>query len=344
MALFSRLFSKNAEDFIAKGDRLFAEQRFFEARNVFEDGLQRLLNGKNGSTDQDVVAAFRQKIARANTALAELNLEAAQHALSLGTDDKATEHLELAISLTDDALLREKAEVMLKSIAAKPNETNEITPALKSCHSCSSPASEIQAGTGCEDSNLSPMDYYDLLIRQLPGEMYNRYAELGEEFAYMYLASSNDDHKEALKLLENWFDGTSRDIYSYEKGMILYRSGQAKPAEACLLDAIRENAANPLPHLGLVLLLIDSSRLEEAAIHLDDMIANSVLPEQSLLLRAEVAEQSGDLDGAIERYAVLLQTPLARAAAEKLYPILMHCGRQDDADTVFKRYLKGCCH
>ena len=344
MALFSRLFSKNADDFMAKGERLFTEQRFFEARTVFEDGLQRQLNGKNGSGDKDVVDAFRQKISRANTALAELNLEAAQHALALGADDKAAEHLELAISLTDDVHLREKAEEMLNSIALEPVETDAITPAHKSCHSCSSPVSEIQAGKGSEDPNLAPMDYYDLLIRQLPGEMYNRYAELGEEFARMYLAASNDDNNTALQLLEKWFDGTNRDIYSYEKGMILYRSGKARQAEECLRDAIGENAANPLPHLGLVLLLIDTARLEEAAIHLDDMIANSVLPEQSLLLRAEVSEQSGDLDGAIERYAVLLQTPLARAAAEKLYAILMNCGRQDDAAAIFKRYLKGCCH
>ena len=329
---------------MSKGERLFEEQRFFEARTVFEDGLQKLLNGKPSSGDTDVIEAFRIKISKANMALAELNLEMAQHAFTLGNNDKAIEHIELAKSLTDDMSLLEKTEKLLKSIIENNNKINILTPSAKACHSCSSSESEMQVKSDSEEPNLSPMDYYDLLIRQLPEKMYEKYTELGEGFAYFYLAASNDEYDEALKQLDNWFDGTSRDIYCYEKGMILYRIGKAREAEKCLLDAIRENAANPLPYLGLAQLLIDEERLDEAATHLETMVVKGILPEQSLFLRADVSERSGDLEDAIERYAVLLRTPFARAAAEKLYCILSHLDRQEEAASIFKRYLKGCRH
>lgn len=350
MKLFSKLFSKTADDYLAKGGCLFEQERYYEARSVYEDGLQRHLNNKKGGCDDSTSTVFRTKIVLANRALAELNISEAKHALTCGAYDKAVEHLELAKALTDDSQLREKAESLLASFVKKVsddqkiNDTNRLAPSAGSCRSCTSTAPEIRADTHYDTPNLSPLDYFDLLIRQLPGEMYSRYATLGEKFAYMYLAASKDDHEKALELLEDWFEGPFRDIYSYEKGMILHRLGNARQAEECLLDSIGENSANPLPHLGLALLLIDSERFDEAADRLDAMIADEILPEHALILRGDVFQLGGDLDGAIRCYGMLLSTAYVRQAAEKLHGVLMHCGRQQEAETVFKRYLKGCRH
>jgi len=46
----------------------------------------------------------------------------------------------------------------------------------------------------------------------------------------------------------------------------------------------------------------------------------------------------------VNQYVELLQTPYARAAAEKLYGILMEIGRQSDAAVIFKKYLNKSCH
>ena len=349
MSFFSKLFSKTTDDYLAKGERLFEQERYFEARSAFEDGLQRSLNNKG--VDEDAASTlFRTKIALANTALAELNISEAKHAITSGAYDKAAEHLELAKTLTDDGQLREKAEFMLSSLAAKIaesekiNDTSRLAPSSGSCSSCTSTAPETQADTHYDTANLSPLDYYDLLIRQLPGEMYNRYATLGEKFAYMYLAESKDEHENALELLEDWFEGSNRDIYCYEKGMILYRIGKARQAEECLKDSISENNTNPLANLGLALLLVDSERFDEAAGCLDVMVANDIIPEHALLLRGNVFQMCGDYDGAINCYGQLLTTAYARQAAENLHGVLMHCGRQQEAEVVFKRYLKGCKH
>lgn len=350
MALFSKLFSKTSDDYLAKGERLFVQERYYEARRVYEDGLQRHLSNHKGCGADSTSTLFRTKIALANKALAELNINEAKHAIARSAYDKAVEHLELVKTLTDDGQLREKAESLLASFAEKVNEsenindTNRLAPSSGSCNSCTSSGPEIQADNHNDQSNLSPLDYFDLLIRQLPGEMYSRYAALGEKFAYMYLAASKDEHEKALELLEDWFDGSFRDIYCYEKGMILHRIGNERQAEECLQDAIDENSANPLPHLGLVLLLIDSDRFDEAADHLDEMIANEILPEHALLLRGDLFQQGGDSDEAIKCYGMLLSTAYARQAAEKLYGILTQSGRKQEAETVFKRYLKGCRH
>ena len=351
MTFFSKIFSKTTEDYLAKGDRLFEQERYYEARSAYENGLQRHLGNKNGvSSDDSTSTAFRTKIALANSALAELNINEAKHAITSGSYYKATEHLELAITLTDDGQLREKAESMLASFAQKVNDTEKINETSRlatssgSCNSCAATGPETQADTHYDAASLSPLDYYDLLIRQLPGEMYNRYATLGEKFAYMYLAESKDEHEKALELLEDWFEGPFRDIYCYEKGMILHRIGNEKQAEECLLESIGENSANPLPNLGLALLLIDSKRFDEAADRLDVMIADSILPEHALLLRGDVFQLSGDFDGAIKCYGMLLSTAYSRQAAEKLYGVLMYCDREQEAEIVFKRYLKGCSH
>jgi tetratricopeptide (TPR) repeat protein len=159
----------------------------------------------------------------------------------------------------------------------------------------------------------------------------------------MYLAASRDDHEKALVLLNEWYKGIDADIYMYEKGMILYRLGRVTESESCFRDAILQNAANPLPRLSLALLLIDGQRLDEAGLLLDVMIADDLLPGQAHMLRGDVALLGGDLEGALNRFAMLLTTPFARQAAEKLYEILLQSGRDQEAAAVFKKYLGGCC-
>ena len=46
------------------------------------------------------------------------------------------------------------------------------------------------------------------------------------------------------------------------------------------------------------------------------------------MMRAEIFEATGDHEDAVNLYVELLQTPYARASAEKLYGVLMEIGRQ----------------
>lgn len=340
MSFLKKLFARNPEDFLARGDGHFAAQSFYEARTAFEAGLQ-ASQGRPGQTG--IVQKLEARIRETNQAMAELNLQEAEHALRRGDLDKAMEHLELAKTLTDDAKIREKADQLLSGLKEKTNDSEAVAPAA-SCVSCSHGSPVMQEVSPEAYADLPVPEHYDLLIHQLPEEMYERYSSLGEDFAYLYIAASQDSHQEALNLLEQWFNGSDRDIYCYEKGKILHRLGRTGESETCLRESIRENGHNPLPHLGLALLLIDDNRLDEAARHLDAMIAGDIFTGQALMMRGEVFQLAGDSDAAISLYGGLLDTPLARAAAEKLHGLLLECDRQAEAAHIYKRYLSKCQH
>ena len=344
MAFLSRLFSKNTEDYLAKGDRLFVDMRFFEARTAYQDGLQKHLAGKGADISDEISGMFTEKIALANKSMAEANLLEAEHALGRGDHAKADEHIELAKILSDDTNLQEKAEKMLANFSENINDTKKLTPTSAACASCTPKEHETGFSSHNDEPDLSPLDYYDLLIRQLPGEMYSRYALLNENFVHYYVTASGDKHAEAIELLEKWYDGSCKDIYRYEKGMMLYRLGNSRDAEILLREAIRDNDANPLPWMGLALLLMDAGRSDEAACHLDVMIANEILPENARMLRGDACLMAGDTDGAIKQYGSLLSTPFAIQSAGKLHDVLLNCNRHQEAKTLYERYLKGCCN
>lgn len=343
MSILKKLFAKNPADLLARGDRFLEDRHYYEARCAFEDAKGLLLRSNAAGGGQDMLAACEKRIKDANRALAELNIGEAESALVRGLHAKALEHLDLAKSLTDDAGLREKAERMVALCRGNVEEAPKTVPA-SGCASCSSCAPEDHVTDESSDVTMPLMEYYDLLIQPLPREMYERYADLGEEFADMYVAASGNRHNDALQLLDEWYTGSSRDIYCYEKGMILFRLGRAEEAETCLRDAIGANGANSLAHLGLALMLVEGQRLPEAGQQLESMMSAGMLAEQSRLLRADVHLLAGDTDQAIEMYSGLLNTPAARAAAERLHGVLVQCGRSNDAAFIEKRYLGGCCH
>lgn len=340
MSFFKKFFARGPEDYLAKGDGYFAAQSFYEARSAFEAGLQAC---QGTGVHNDAARTLASRIIETNRAMAELNMHEAEHALRQGAQDKAAEHLELAKTLTNDVKIREKADHLLAGLEEKTNNTAVLAPAA-SCSSCSQNSHDTHAAAPDTDTGLPVLEHYDLLIHQLPEEMYGRYASLGEDFACMFIAASRDSHQEALDLLEQWFDGSERDIYCYEKGKLLHRLDRISESEACLRESINENARNPLPYLGLALLLIDNHRLDEAARHLDSMIAGDIFTGQALMMRGEVFQMAGDSDAAISLYGKLLDTPLARAAAEKLHELLLVCNRQPEAAHIHKRYLGKCQH
>lgn len=334
--IFSRLFSKSPADLLAKGDRLFDAERFFDARTCYEEGLQ-------GCSDGNQKELFKVRIDKANVKLAELNLAEAEFAFSRGDSDKAIDHLELVKTLTYDVSLREKAEKLLKELTDAAGDPEEALPS-SSCASCSHTHVDDYTDGQHIDDSLHPLEYFELLIRQLPETDCQRYAKLGEDFAYAYVAACQDRHGEALSLFEKWSSESSRDIYYCERAKILHRLGNDREAEQNLRSSIQINPLNSLACLNLALLLIDSGRFEEAIIVLDAMISNDMMPEQAMLMRGEIFEAAGDQEGAIDQYSRLLMSPYGRAAAEKLHTLLITAGRHNDAALLFKQYLGKCSH
>ncbi len=341
MNFISRLFSKSPADLMAKGDRYMASDSFFDARICYEDGLR---SCSGGDADGDLKTVFSARIDTANIRLAERNLDEALFAHSHGDFDKAIDHLQLVKTLTSDPTLCEKADGLILS-CSQPENDEARPPALSSsCASCAGSSAADCSDSLNQDDSLPLLEYYELLIQQLPDDQCQRYSNLGEDFAHAYIAASRDEHNEALALFEKCFDTLPHDIYWYEKGKLLHRLGNDPEAEKCLRKALELNSTNSLAWLTLTLVLRENMRFKDALAAIETMVAEQIMPEQALLLRADILEATGDHEGAVNLYVELLQTPFARAAAEKLYGILLETGRQGDAAVIFKKYLNKSCH
>lgn len=313
---------------------------YFDARTCYEEGLS-LCSGKDEGGD--LKPLFLERIDSANRGLAERNLFEAECAYARGDAGKAIDHLELVKTLTYDHEIREKADILfLKYSRPDSDRPEQIT--ISSCESCDGSHGSECSDSAATDDSLSPLEYYELLIHQLPEEEYQRYAGLGEDFAYAYIAASRDEHHEALSGFESCFNTLPHDIYWYEKGKVLHRLGKEDEAEQHLRKAVLLNGANSLAWITLALVLRERNRFQEALETIESMVAEQIMPEQALLLRADIYDATGDHESAVNQYVELLQTPYARAAAEKLYEILLKMGRQGDAAVILKKYLKKSCH
>ena len=340
MKILSRLFSKSPADLLAKGDGFLDSERFFDARTCYEEGLQRSFDDNSQCNQKKV---FMERIDRANLKLAELNLSEAEFAFSRGDSEKAIDHLELVKTLTDDPAIRELADKLLKEQIDSGGNSAEPA-ASSSCASCSHIQVDDYAANQYADESLHPLEYFELLIGQLPEDQYHRYSGLGEDFAYAYVAACQDRHTEALSLFDKWSGDSNRDIYYCERGKVLHRLGNALEAEQHLREAIRLNDLNSLAWLNLALLLIESARIEEVMRLLDSMISKNMMTEQAMLMRGEILESTGNMNDAIDQYSRLLTTQYAGSAAEKLHAVLIKAGRQSDAALVFKQFLGKCGH
>lgn len=337
MSFINRWFSKSPSDLLSKGDRYMESDSFFDARTCYEDGL------KLCSADPSLKNVFSERIDTANRGLAERNIFEAECAYSRGDVDKAIDHLELVITLTYDPALREKAETLLLEFS-QPDGDHDEQISVSSCASCAGSSVGESADSMHPDDSLPLSEYYELLIQQLPADQYRRYTGLGEDFACAYIAASRDQHREALSGFEKCSDSVPHDICCYEKGKVLHRLGNDPEAEQHLRKAVQLNRTNSLAWLTLALVQQESNCFQDALATIETMVAEQIMPEQALLLRAEIFEASGDHEGAVNQYVELLQTPYARAAAEKLYGVLMEIGRPGDAAVIYKKYVHKSCH
>ena len=259
---------------------------FFDARTCYEDGLK-LCSGEDGGGDLKTL--FSERIDTANRKLAERNLHEAEHAYSRGDTDKAIDHLGLVKTLTYDPALREKAEKLLLDFSKSDSE-HGVQTNISSCASCAGSSGSECADSVHSDDSLPLLEYYELLIQQLPADQYQRYAELGEDFAYAYIAASRDEHHDALSGFDNCFDTMPRDIYWFEKGKVLHRIGNDREAEQHLRKAVQLNSSNSLAWITLALVLRESNRFQDALTTIESMVAEHIMTEQALLLRADIFE------------------------------------------------------
>lgn len=332
-------FKKDYKHYQERGDRLFEEDRFAEARHDYEQALTLL----KADTPAEVSAYLADRITASGNQLAVLNMREAVHAFQSGNAAKAIEHAELALEQAKDAAIRQNAKDFIQQV-----EHPESRPAAKvHGHSCSSCDGSHQAAAVTPETStefLPLMERYHLLIQPLPGDLPERYREMGEKFAYAYIAVHDERVEEGYRTFTELSREMKSDIVEYEIAIIDFQAQNLVACENRLKTALSINAGNPLCHLAMVQLLIATRRLPDAAAMLQQMIASGHLADQATIMLGEVLLMMGDADAALARFIEALDLPnVSKLAAQKAIPVLEGLGRTADAQALAKRYLKGCC-
>lgn len=335
-----KLFRKDAASCLEKGEKLLAAGRYADARAALEDALQSLQADSPASAS--LTPRIKAGITEAGNRLAEMNLEEAEYCLRLGDAVKAEEHLKLSLELAEDVTIREKTEMKLAS-ARESSPSHHPHHTVSSCGSCAGSSCHSHDTTDTYTDSLDDEDRFELLVRPLPGDLPERYLNLGKEFADGYLAANSGDDDQARKIYEKLLRDSESDIILYELAILRHRHGDGSGCESLLRRALLDNDTNPLCHLGLVQLLVETQRLDEAISLLEQMVERQILPEQALLIQGDIYRDRHDTAKALDRYAQLLPGPYQREAAERVVPLLETTGRFEEAAYIAKQYLKGCC-
>ena len=338
---FKRMFSKDYRFYLEKGEKYLAEERYADARHAFQEGLRKLEGEPAGKDATE--AKLRGLLAETGDRLGEMNLEEAGHALARNDYAKASEHLDLAFELAVDPAIRENACTLREKLA--PGSPDDGTAATSAgCSGCTTVGTAAASDPDHVPEYLSPRERYELLIQTIPGGLRERYEAQGEEFASGYLLAHGGEEERGAAVFRGLLNSGEDDILLYELALTCFKAGKLAECEDLLNRALTVTNENPLCCMGLVQLLTDTGRLPESLPVLHHMIEKQLLTEQSLLFLGDVHLALGNEDTAMDSYSQALAFPnAARAAAERLIPILEKQGRPDDAKHLFQRYLKGCC-
>ncbi|MRR59415.1 MAG: hypothetical protein EG824_14590, partial [Deltaproteobacteria bacterium] len=334
---FSKFFRKDAASCLERGEKLLAAGRFAEARLSLEDALERI--DASVPENATMAAVIREKMIVTGNRLAEMNLQEAEHCLKSGEIAKADEHLNLSLDLAEDVTIRDKA---VKLFALLEKETPHVHhhDNKGGCGGCGGSSSQHPEMIEPGDDGLSDRDRFELLVRPLPGDLPERYAALGEEFALGYLAAHGGDQVTAARVFEQLLASGESDILLYELAILSHQGGDGRHCEALLRRALALNDANPLCNLSLVQLLTESGRFNEAVPLLERMVERGILSDQAGMFLGEIYRVRGESDRAIDQFSQLLSSPLKREAAERLMGVLEASGRAQEAALVAKQYLK----
>ena len=334
-------FNKDYRYYQEKGDRYLQDERYADARDAFAEAMQKMAECNAG--DVSMGSMLREKFAETGNKLGELNLSEAEHALSNGDYIKAEDHLRIVTELAEDAALREKAEELLTELVTE-SPRNKINDTSHSCFSCGDDSAQSAHESHAVDKQLAAEDRFSLYIHTLPGDLAERYAGLGENFAHGCILNLDGDGEGALKVFAELSVEEDNDILDYEIAIIYYRKGDLKNCERLLRKAIELNGLNPLCHIGIVQLLVETNRAVESLTFLEQMINADLLPDQARLLRGDVYLLLEDETRAVESFSqVLSSSKHAKEAAEKLIPLLEKQGRPEEAAYIAKKFMKGCC-
>ena len=190
---------------------------------------------------------------------------------------------------------------------------------------------------------MSLYEQFELMVQPHPGALPSRYLAARKKYAEGYVRLQDGKESEGRKIFEDLIRETEDDILCYEIALICHKNGNIPECESYFRKGLSYNKKNPLCCIGLVHLLTETGRNPEAVQFLNLMIENEIIVDHSYILLGDVLQILGDEPLALEKYSLALLHPGAqKIAAERMVRLLTVLGKNDEAEVIFKRFLKGC--
>ncbi len=334
MGFLGKIFGRGGDSI--EGLRKAIEQkRFADAKLLAEKLTDQSLN------EADMVEIEQLRIV-AGDGLAGLNLEEALGLQSCGLFEQAAEHLHLAQEQVCNAELGKKIEQAIAAEPLVPEISSIEEERLAACASCSPQTKPLlndeDAIFGDDESQL------ELILTSYPAELVERYAGKSETFKAAFLLSHAGKDEQALPLWKQVEAVEQDDIYWFELGALLGRTGNQEEACPALETALEKNPELLLAVEALVPILQDLGDYSLAEERLQQFLDQGVdsafcyaqltslyVQQQKFPDAAESARQAiaaGNLD---PRFMLLAAS------------VLEHVGAMDAAENILRRLPASGC-
>ncbi|MDT8421476.1 MAG: tetratricopeptide repeat protein [Desulfuromonadales bacterium] len=332
MGLFGRLFG--SKDDLPALRKAVAQHRFADAHLIAQEL-------DTGSLTDEERSEFEGLRIQAGDSLARLNLQEGLGLQRSGDPERAAEHLSLAQEQAASSELVAEVKKALKDLAKAPlTPTLAATPkaAGGSCASCG-PAPAM-APLDVVDGDLPDFaSQLELVLASYPPELAERYQSKSALFQEAIMLGHVEDEAAALKLLKKIPAEEKDDLFDFEVGSLLGRTGKAQEAIKYLKMALEKNPDHLLAAETLIMLQVSRKQGKEALARLEEMLDKGQDPAfchgqlatlhlqggerekalehsrqalaagsrdpQIMLIAAGLMEQSGDVKGAENLYSAL---------------------------------------
>lgn len=315
--------------------KAIADQRFADARLIAESLATQTL----AQADAEEVESLR---IAAGDGLARLNLDEALGFRRSGNEEQAGEHFHLALEQVCSADLRGRIEELKAEQAMRPEIDSAATERPLSCQTCSPviPASLADNAIDISDQD----DQLELILTSYPSDLVERYRAKGEHFQTAFLLSHAGNDDQALALWEK-IDGPDQDdLYAFELGSLLARTGKLEEACKLLEQALTKNPGLLLAVEALTSVLTALGQFDQAEKCLYQCLDQELDPAFCHAQLTSLLVRQKKLEDAVEQARLGLsagntETSFMLLAAS----ILEHHGDIDEAEAVLKRLPAGGC-
>ncbi|MFW6082031.1 MAG: tetratricopeptide repeat protein [Desulfosalsimonas sp.] len=301
MGLLSIFAGKKPEDHEEKGDELFRNKAFGDARIEFERALRKIET--RFSEKAHLKDRIRQKLDSAGEYLAMAHIENAEAFAEAGDTREAVELYELALNLSGSGDTRRKAEQAIKRLYQDAGEQQdraerEHDPGPGRFEVYEKYDTPIDSDPeGRDDAEL-----FGVLLNALPPETAEEYRQYGESFARGYTALNRGDFDLAISELSAAMDENREKftLIPLELATAYLHAEEHGRARQLLESFINQNPQEIRAYQLLCELYWEAGEFSRAASLLES--APSDLRDSALiqLLDGETRFQSGDLKGAGE--------------------------------------------